>query len=226
MEKELKVNLQFLSRAHFGVREWLWMNSLRNELFSGLYKTGRSNSTELPGPSKEGGHFKDIHLLYSQTDSCHCKHGGDSALKRRWNGFLFKQLSVRWRMGQIPFSISLLYSLPALDAERLQKEADSIICAEILHICTPAFTSLPARPCSDKRAQCFHFKSDPSSRQIWDFPCSSCPYLRKFSRSSRLQEDQERSLGFLPFTHSPDMMCDLPAQAKWSSSWLIPMLLS
>lgn len=32
------------------------------------------------------------------------------------------------------------------------------------------------------------------------------PYLRNFSRSSRLQEDQERSLGFLPFTHSPDMM--------------------
>lgn len=43
-------------------------------------------------------------------------------------------------------------------------------------------------------------------------------YLRKFSRSSRLQEDQERSLGFRPFTHSPDMMWDLPAQDEWSSS--------
>lgn len=32
------------------------------------------------------------------------------------------------------------------------------------------------------------------------------PYFRKFSRSSRLHEDQERSLGFLPFTHSPDIM--------------------
>lgn len=49
-------------------------------------------------------------------------------------------------------------------------------------------------------------------------------YLRKFSRSSRLQEDQERSLGFRPFTHSPDMMWDLPAQDEWSSSWFIPKL--
>lgn len=50
-------------------------------------------------------------------------------------------------------------------------------------------------------------------------------YLRKFSRSSRLQDDQERSLGFRPFTHSPDMMCDRPAQDEWSSSWFIPRLL-
>ena len=49
-------------------------------------------------------------------------------------------------------------------------------------------------------------------------------YLRKFSRSSRLQEDQERSLGLRPFTHSPDMMWDLPAQEEWSSSWFIPKL--
>lgn len=50
-------------------------------------------------------------------------------------------------------------------------------------------------------------------------------YLRKFSRSSRLQDDHERSLGFRPFTHSPDMMCDRPAQDEWSSSWFIPRLL-
>lgn len=49
-------------------------------------------------------------------------------------------------------------------------------------------------------------------------------YLRKFSRSSRLQEDQERSLGLRPFTHSPDMMWDLPAQEEWSSSWFMPKL--
>lgn len=49
-------------------------------------------------------------------------------------------------------------------------------------------------------------------------------YLRKFSRSSRLQEDQDRSLGFLPFTHSPDIICECPLQEAWSSSWLIPML--
>ena len=53
---------------------------------------------------------------------------------------------------------------------------------------------------------------------------NSRTYLRKFSRSSRLQEDQERSLGFRPFTHSPDMMWDLPAQEEWSSSWFIPKL--
>lgn len=33
-------------------------------------------------------------------------------------------------------------------------------------------------------------------------------YLRKASKSFRLQEDQDMSLGFLPFTHSPDMMWD------------------
>lgn len=49
-------------------------------------------------------------------------------------------------------------------------------------------------------------------------------HLRKFSRSSRLQEDQDRSLGFLPFTHSPDIIWDWPVQVVWSSSWLIPML--
>lgn len=49
-------------------------------------------------------------------------------------------------------------------------------------------------------------------------------YLRNFSRSSRLQEDQDRSLGFLPFTHSPDIMWEWPVQVAWSSSWLIPTL--
>ena len=58
----------------------------------------------------------------------------------------------------------------------------------------------------------------------WKAWKDSRTYLRKFSRSSRLQEDQERSLGFRPFTHSPDMMWDRPAQDEWSSSWFIPKL--
>lgn len=49
-------------------------------------------------------------------------------------------------------------------------------------------------------------------------------YLRKFSKSSRLQDDQERSLGLRPLTHSPDIMWECPVQVAWSSSWLIPML--
>lgn len=49
-------------------------------------------------------------------------------------------------------------------------------------------------------------------------------HLRKFSRSSRLQEDQDRSLGFLPLTHSPDIMWEWPVHVAWSSSWLIPKL--
>lgn len=126
--------------------------------------------------------------------------------KQKRTGILLRKLSRCWNLGitELLFSCQGIFPRMAPDAKRGN-------CYFLALGPSKSLTVLPRR-------------QEAAVSQVKGPITPPSPYLKNFSRSSRLQEDQDRSLGFRPFTHSPDMMWDLPVQEAWSSSWLIPML--